>query len=149
MFVAQSAARYTNLCYLREISHFLQDLFPFIRDAFVQYEPCELFADICEVLCREFHVAERKHVIGRVCILVIGRIGFVGLLIDGLHININDYNGINVTTNKVFVQTENKCLSFFTSLNNFNVQLIRYLYMTQFLAFSFIFSGNLYITALP
>jgi hypothetical protein len=75
MFVAQSAVRYAHLCYIREVGHFLQDLFPFIRDAFVQYEPCELFADICEVLCRESHVAQGKYVIGRVCILAIGLIG--------------------------------------------------------------------------
>jgi hypothetical protein len=86
-------------------------------------------------------------VIGRVCILAIGPIGFVGLLIDGLHSNINDYNGINVVTDKIFIQTENKRLSFLTSLNNLDIQLIRYLYITQFL--SLILSGNLHITALP
>jgi hypothetical protein len=67
MFVVQPAVRYDQLRYFSEFSHPFQDLLPFIRGAFVQYDRLEFYADICEVICRESDVAEGKYVISRMC----------------------------------------------------------------------------------
>jgi hypothetical protein len=92
------AARYAQLRYFSEVCHSSQDFCPLIRDAFVEYKPCYLSADVFEVLYCESDIAESEYVIGQGCdcsdISVVGVAGWVGLPIDGFHISINDFSNI-------------------------------------------------------
>jgi hypothetical protein len=116
MFIAQSAAHYTQFRDFCEISHSFQDLFPLFRDASVQYKLCDLSVDICEVLCCECDIAESKYVIDRRChssiISVVGVIGLIGQLVDGLHISVNGYNSIHMAINKVLAQNRGQIVVF-------------------------------------
>jgi hypothetical protein len=108
MFVAQSTTRYGEFCYLCEIGYSIQDLFPFFRFTFIQHEPCNMYADVCEVVCCECHITQSKYVISWICdhsdISVVGIKGLIRLLIDGFHMNVNDYNDVNVIFYKIFIR---------------------------------------------
>jgi hypothetical protein len=73
-------------------------MFPLIRDAFMQYEPCDMFIDICKVLRCEADVAESKYVVMRGCdcsdIFAMGVTELVKLPVDRFHINLNNYHNI-------------------------------------------------------
>jgi hypothetical protein len=101
----QSTARYVKIRYFVEVSHFTQDLFPFLTKASVQYEPCNLFTNICKVLFRDFHVDESKYMVGRgddlIDISAVRVIWLIGLAVDGLHISLKDYNCISAAINNI------------------------------------------------
>jgi hypothetical protein len=116
--VVQSALCYAQLHYFCEIGHILQDLLPYIRIAFVQYKSCDLSVEILEVPYRESDVAKSKCIIGWRCyysdIYAMSVIWLAALPVGWLHISLNDYNAINVTTNKVFVQNKHQKFAIFS-----------------------------------
>jgi hypothetical protein len=93
---------------LCDVGHSLQDLLPFIRNASVQYEPCDLSINICKVPYSESDIAKSKNVVSRgrndSDISILGITELVWLLVAGLHINLNDYKSIKVAINRVFSQ---------------------------------------------
>jgi hypothetical protein len=71
-----------------------------MRNAFVEYQPCSLLADICKTLCCEFDIAENKFMFdwrrNYTDISAVGITGLVVLLFDGFHIKLNDYKYISM-----------------------------------------------------
>jgi hypothetical protein len=109
MLVMQFATRYAQFCYLCEISYSFENLL-----AFVKYEPCSFSVDSYEILLYESDMARTKYVIDRrrdhSNMSAVGITRFVRLLVDWLHIILNDYNSINVATNKAFTQNRDQMI---------------------------------------